>query len=334
MLKKIFFNLLYKTDDIKAQNFATLNIFYQILWTILYPSRLFQRIKYNRFIFPTKLPKNEIDLVVYKKNNKEDLINEAVKKLKKYGAVILDSYFEEEYLLNFEKKYKKHLQDLEGDESIRSQTNVLTFSDELLKLWLDETLIKIISIYIKRIPLARGYPDVVKKDIKENLEKIDDTKIRLADDWHIDHSSLIQSAIYFNDVKSNSSRMQVLPGSHTKLNLGEMGYLSNEYITNKKLQVSQCTGRRGSVQIHCGNVYHRFFPVKNTSRKWIKFEFSSGTNILLNPKNIAIMLADNFDLNDLDLPKRKILSGIFPIAPLKGFAITKKGFKNEKYKGL
>ena len=48
-----------------------------------------------------------------------------------------------------------------------------------------------------------------------------------------------------------------------------------EYASKNNLSIGKCLGKRGTVQIHCGNTYHRFKAVQNSTRTWLKFQFSS-----------------------------------------------------------
>ena len=75
------------------------------------------------------------------------------------------------------------------------------------------------------------------------------------------------------------------------------------------------------------------FPVKNSSRLQLHFEFTSKTNILFDCSALAYSLSENYNLNKLDKISREVLSGIYPITNLRGYNILKKNsfnFSNNK----
>ena len=57
---------------------------------------------------------------------------------------------------------------------------------------------------------------------------------------------------------------------------------------------------------------HRLQPERASNRLELKFDFTAGSNILLNCENIGKCLQSNFDLESLSATKREILKGIFP----------------------
>ena len=143
-------------------------------------------------------------------------------------------------------------------------------------------------------------PDLVSITPKNTYiegDYITKNKTDFADQWHIDHSTLIQPAIYFTDVDESASHMQVILGSHTYPNVSNAGFLYDEYVSKNNLTIGKCFGKRGTVQIHCGNAYHRLKAVQNITRTWIKFEFSSGNNVLLDSQKIGQMLKNDFNLS-------------------------------------
>ena len=185
--------------------------------------------------------------------------------------------------------------------------------------------------YNKGLPYARSYAQLGSVTPLENSTTNNNS---FADNWHLDHSTLIQVAIFFNDVTEEDSHMQTIVGSNTYPAVTNPGNLSNEYVEKNNFKIGKCVGKRGSVQIHCGNTFHRFKPVPNSTRKWIKFVFSSGNNIQLDTNNITKMLKNNFNLDELDNKSRKILSGLFPYKLNKGYELKNKSFYPTKFKGI
>ena len=338
-LKKIIFIILYRDKEIYYEgNFNSLDFKHLIFWNLVRPGRLLTRIKYKRFLFPKKIKKDDIDIYIDTKSlSRDEIIEIAAKKLKKYGTVVLNKYFNEETLSKFENEYKNYFNTLTYKPSnLSSVTTTLPLSKILADLWFDETIICIIKKYIRRSPVARNYPNILSvtpknTNTEDNYIK---SKTDFPDQWHIDHSTLIQPAIYFTNVDEKSSHMQVILGSHTYPNVANAGHLSDEYVDKKNLAIGKCIGKRGSVQIHCGNAYHRFNAVQDSTRTWLKFEFCSGNNVLLDPQQIGKMLKNDFDLSSLDDRSRTIVSSLFPLPLNKGYEMKKKVFEPTKFKGV
>jgi len=337
-IKKIFFVILYRDKKIfYANHYNSLNFGHLIFWNLIRPGRSLTRIKYNRFLFPKKIKKDDSNIYIDTKSlSKNEIIEIAAKKLKKYGTVILNQYFNEETLSKFENEYKNYFNMFSYQPNSNEDTGTIPLSKTLADLWLDETIIDIIEKYIKRLPVARNYPSI--KSHTPGYTETEDhhisSKAPFANQWHIDHATLIQSAIYLTNVDEKSSHMQVILGSHTYPNVGNAGNLSSEYVIKNNLTIGKCVGKRGSVQFHCGNAFHRFNAVKNSTRSWLKFEFCSGNNVLLDPKQIGRMLKNDFNLSSLDDRSRTIISSLFPLPLKKGYEVKKKVFKPTKFKGI
>jgi len=339
-LKKIIFFILYGDKKIfYGDYYNSLNFGHLIFWNLVRPGRLLTRIRYKRFLFPKKIKKDDINIYIDTKSlSKNEIIEIAAKKLKKYGTVVLNQYFNEETLSKFENEYKNYFNMLSYQPSNSSSiTGILPLSKTLADLWFDETIICIIEKYIKRLPVARNYPNI--NSVTPKYTETEDNYIRskaphFANQWHIDHSTLIQPAIYFTNVDEKSSHMQVILGSHTYPNVSNAGYLSDEYVIKNNLTIGKCVGKRGSVQIHCGNAYHRFSAVQNSTRTWLKFEFCSGNNVLLDPQQIGRMLKNDFNLSSLDDRSRTIISSLFPLPLNKGYEVKKEVFEPTKFTGI
>ena len=67
--------------------------------------------------------------------------------------------------------------------------------------------------------------------------------------------------------------METIVGSHTYPNITNNGPISNEYVNSKNFKIGHCVGKRGSVQIHCRNVYHRVNPKKTQREHGLNFIF-------------------------------------------------------------
>ena len=134
------------------------------------PGRSLTRIKYNRFLFPKKIKKDDNNIYIDTKSlSKNEIIEIAAKKLKKYGTVVLNQYFNEDTLSKFENEYKNYFNMLSYQPSNSSSiSETLPLTKILADLWFDETIICIIEKYIKRLPVARNYPSIVSVTPKKN----------------------------------------------------------------------------------------------------------------------------------------------------------------------
>lgn len=339
ILKKILF-LFYKDKKVFYGEYRnSLSFFHLFFWNLVRPGRTITRIRYNRFFFiPKKIKENDKNIFIDPKNlSKDEIINASTEKLKKYGVVIINEYFQESVLKKFEEEYKNVFNSINYNPSNEpNKTQTINFTNILSNLWFDEILIGVIQKYIKRLPLARNYPDIISvtPNVTSSEGGLSKSKTGYADQWHVDHATLIQPGIYFTDVQENGTHMEAILGTHTYPNVSNAGYLSDEYVKREKLAVAKLYGKRGSVQFHCGNIYHRVFCVEKSTRTWLKFHFSSGDNIYMDPQKIAQMLKNDFDLTTLDKKSRKIISGLFPSKLPKGYEIDGGVYKPNKFKGI
>jgi len=232
-------------------------------------------------------------------------------KMKKYGGIVLDQYFDEQILLKFENEYKSYFETISSNPSnYISRSDVIPLSKTFNSIWLDDTIITIIEKYIKTLPIARVYPDIIS--VTPPFDDCSTQKTDYAGVWHVDHATMIQFAVYLNDVPENGSHTEIIPGTHTYPNVCSTGAMSEEYVKKNKLKIAKLFGKRGSVQIHCGNTYHRFKPGKNINRTWVKFHFCSGNNIQYDPQSMAKLFGRGFELSSLDDRSRSVLAGIIP----------------------
>jgi len=326
ILKELIFRTFYRNKEIYYKNFyGSINLWHLIFWNLFTPGRMMLRLKYNRVHFPKKIKNIDNNIHINTKNlSKEEIIKISGEKMKKYGSIVLHQYFSEETLAKFENKYKNYFAAINLKPSnYTSRSDFLPLSEVLNSVWLDSTIITIIEKYIKKLPIARLYPDI--SSVTPQFDDCSSQKTDYAGVWHVDHASLIQFAVFFNDVKEDGSHMEVIPGTHTYPNICTTGPMSDEYVKRKKLTIGKLYGKRGSVQIHCGNIYHRFKPAKNSTRTWVKFHFCSGNNILYNPERMAKLFKEDFKLSSLDNKSRNILAGIIPLErPFLGYDLESK----------
>ena len=96
----------------------------------------------------------------------------------------------------------------------------------------------------------------------------------------------------------------------------------------------KCFGPRGTVYMHTGNVVHRLHPVAGKNRLNLHFEFSPGSNILLDVECIRKTLNNEFNLSDLGNDQREILKVIFPKKQQKGYDIKNDKISPTKFLGI
>jgi len=83
------------------------------------------------------------------------------------------------------------------------------------------------------------------------------------------------------------------------------------------------------VYFHNSNTLHRVVSKSNKDRLSLIFSFSPGSGISIDSKNISIALSSNFDLENLDYDKRKVLSALFPMTRF--IEITDKKITDSKF---
>ena len=340
-IERIINLIFYRNSRIFYGKFlGSFDLKHLILENIIKPGRSLTRLKHKR-LFPMKFKINQYctSISVSTSNRtKDSIIAEATEILNNNGAVVLDSYINKETIEKFKNIYKfDEFKDNAEIANKTQSTETLKWTKELFSLWFDELTLSIIEKYIGKTPYARGYPVMqfhkpLKKYSSKELNDNPDLS-HLADRWHYDHQCIIQAAIYLDECYENGTRMQIIPGSNRLPNVGKDHY-SDEYLADRKIPIINCFGGKGSIQIHCGNTVHKNYPVPNNNRSWIKFEFSSGNNILLDSTKIGESYDANFNTSHINEAQREMLRGLFPIPIYKGYVIDNNNLKEEKFKGV
>ena len=306
---------------------------------IFYSGRTIQRLKNNkskRFkLFQINRLKNKtsIDInIKMDRENPKETIRLAEAALRTHGAVVIENYFSESDIIAFEKYYSNEIIETKAGES---RFDVYpTLSKELLNFWLNPLLIDLYTSYFGQVPLARSYPSFQYVDKNTQLEDISSMNETIAFDWHIDHCSILTQMVYLSQVFQSGTCMEIVSGSHKYPNVA-VGLYSPEYINSGNFEIKQLCGPRGSVQIHDPNVVHRARPILGSERVWFYSDFCWGENILFNYRNVVKMLSkSNLNIEEFDSIRRKVLSGIFPLIPDKGFELNKGFLTPNKYQGI
>ena len=312
-LKKITFILFFNNKNFFYKNFyGSLHLPSLIFFNLLFPGRSIIRYKNKRLFFPKSILKIDDNIYVEAKNKtKDEIVHNSYKKLNKYGSIVIHNFFDEKTMSNFENENEDEFNEIDATPSnFTSRSKNLYLTKSLSKMWLNETLIRILENYIKKMPTARTYPDISSVTPLHNYNP--EIKTDYAGVWHVDHATLIQIAIFFTDVTSKDTHMETIVGSHTYPNITVNGPISNEYVKSKNFKIGRCIGPRGSVQIHCGNIYHRIWPINDSPRTWVKFHFCSGTNILFDKKKMKRLISKEKKFDYLNIDQKKIISGLIP----------------------
>ena len=126
--------------------------------------------------------------------------------------------------------------------------------------------------------------------------------------------------------------MQILKNSDKFHHYGSN--FSDELVSNKNFEKLECIGKKGTVYLHSGNVVHRFKAEPGTDRLITHFEFSPGSNILLNTKGIVKSLNNGYDLDTLDHRQMEIIYPLFPRKLDKGYDIKKNSYQPTRFRGI
>jgi hypothetical protein len=335
--------LLFRDKDVFYKPYyGSLDFLRMLISNIFSPGRILNRIKYKRFpVSKPKVPVKDNSLVINPSElSFEDLVELTVSTINHHGGAVIDGFFPEEYLDEFRKKHTSFFPSLDN-ESIDAPEIFEggKMSLDIQDLWMNDFIVKVIQGYIGRLPYARQYPEICEIRPRRKTTSRDFSlpnckgNPSLAEEWHVDHSCLIQAAVFFDDVVANGSHMEVISGSHRMVG---SRLLSHEYVDKSRWasKVLPCIGKKGSIQFHCGNVYHHLSAVPQHSRCWLKLEFTSGPNILMSPSGIVSLLAGSSNYDDLTPKRKQILSGLLPPLLNKGYQPHNGGLVPTKFKGI
>ena len=334
ILKKLYLNT--NKIDYDESHLGTFSFWRLFFYNIFSPGRTINRIKFKQ------IKKNSTNIIKsfnkmnYEENtscSKKELTN-ALGDLVNKGGCVIPNYFSSQKIdefLNDNNELIKKMKEHKSDK-VSYKIELVKLSEKLVELWLDKNLINLIRSFMTTNIFARNYPYIYYTQVPTTLSKDKILKSKTASSWHVDHSVLFNLHILLNDVEENETCMEILPRSHKSFNI------ASKYSENVVEKFSQerikCFGNKGTVYMHTGNVVHRLKPVAGKNRLNLHFEFSPGSNILLDVENISKTLSPSFDLNKLDNEKREILKVIFPQKKLKGYDIKKNKIYPTKFLGI
>ena len=332
--------LLFRDKNIfYAPYYGSLDYFRLAILNIFSPGRFLTRIRYKRFpVHNSTVPVPDNSLIIKPREvSPDDLVDLTSGMIRRHGAAVVDGFFSEDYIDEFRKKHSNFFPPPpDGSSDVPELFEGGIMSLDVQDLWMHEFILKVIQSYMGRLPYARNYPEVCETRPRRKTTSREQSKRHpgLAEDWHVDHACLFQAAVFFDDVVLDGSHMEVLSGTH-RMPCSHLS-LSHEYVEKSRWasRILPCIGRKGSIQFHCGNVYHHLNAKPLSSRCWLKFEFTSGPNILMSPYGITSLLEGSSNYEDLTPDRKQILSGLLPPKLSKGYQPHRGGFIPSRYKGI
>jgi len=341
---KSYFRKIYirsAPEKYDREHLGTFSFFRLFFINLFSPGRTINRLRYNQ------IWKNEKKIIKkFEKNlqhgGKENFsisdsdktkLSNALSDLISNGVVVIDSYFSDKKIKDFIDENNSIFEELRKFKSKETtySKNILTLTNSLMPLWLDDNLLNLISFYIGRQFYARDYPAIVRTYVPD-IYNYDTEDAKAANKWHVDHSVFFSLHILLEDTSEKDTGMVVLPGTQKLLNYPSL--YTDEVVKDLNIKPKKCFGKKGTVYIHSGNVVHRLKPERASHRLELKFDFTAGSNISLNCERISKCLKSNFNLENLDLNKREILKGIFPKTLYKGYEFEKEAMIPSKYQGI
>ena len=311
---------------------------------ILRPLRVFNRYRHRQSLFGKN--RRDYNSILQTIDDEQFFLNKIdfevkLKEFKYSGICSLECYFPKEMcdkiLGSIDEDFNSYPQ---ADEYFTLK-NGIQLTPELLEIWVNPTLIKLMSRYLKHSVFARNYPNFHQinppftNPATKDMESAKDYGLNVG--WHFDTVNLLLIIVLLKDIDKDDSVMQVLSGSHLNhhVHLTQADFnISDEHIASSSYDVKNLDGKAGSIYLVDTNAYHRLYAAKDSVRKAIHFEFTPGQNILMNVKNIAKALRENPDiLDELQKSQRNLLLGLFPKAHNYGYTLTSKNsFKNSIYR--
>lgn len=328
---------------------GSFNFWRMLVWNLFHFGRLYNKFRFGQlfkldFKRRKKFKKKLLQLSQSNNNNEynDSRLSAKFDEFLKCGGVVIENYFSEDKIQKFLDKYKSEIENMKNSkpaEYVNYKAIPLKISNELIELWLDRKLMEIISAYFGRETLAREYPTLFYATVNDKVRsklmydkklKIDEAMGPVA--WHVDHSVLLNLHILLEDVTSEDSCMEYIPGTHKFPNMTLL--YSDEVIEKFGKKPVKCIGKKGTIYFHQGNTIHRFKTESKSNRLNLTLGFTAGSNILIFCDLISKCLSSGFDLNKLDVYQRRILRGIFPIQYDKGFEINKETLSPTRFKEI
>lgn len=338
MIKKIlkYFYLMTNKNDYDENHLGTFNFWRLLFYNIFFPGRIINRLKFNQLNKSLKKITQSFNQMKYEENHncsKKDL-NKALANLVDLGGCVIPNYFSKDKIDEFVKENEfliKKMKEFKSDQ-ISYKFELVKISQKLVELWLDNNLINLIRSFLTTDIFARNYPYICYTYVPEVLDKDKILNSKASSHWHIDHSVLFNLHILLEDVKEDETCMEILPESHKSFNIASK--YSTSIIDKFSDERMKCFGPKGTIYMHTGNVVHRLNPIAGKNRLNLHFEFSPGSNILLDIECIKKTLNTEFSLDNLENKQREILKVIFPKKEKKGYDIKQNKIFPTKFLGI
>lgn len=306
---------------------------------LIAPGRLIQYLKVKLWVGRFFYAIEPVEQFAYEIVNNDPRLSNALSDLNCDGIAIIKNYFDDSTCDHLEKIVNNNNRNNFNEDPRPSEFAAL--DQKLVDVWCDKGLHSLIQVFSKAFMYSRYYPHQYSIFPNFDTPATASDKYKISDSyayrWHYDHVNLLTFSVMLHNIDIHSTHMQALAGGNRFLNtiidIGDAN-LSDETIEHFNARIIPCVGTRGTVYLHTGNVWHRIYLKKGSPRKIIAFDFSPGFNILLDSKAIAKSLRNNYDLDSMTPRQRKILSGLFPQTPFKGFRLTNNEFKQMNYKGV
>ena len=347
LIKKIIHDaLLYHKEDgnlYYGKYKGSFNFWRLFLWNLFHPGRIYNRLVFGQlFALKNKKIKNfKKELSSHSQNNiSNNVLSEKFIEFLNTGGVVIENFFSEDQIEKFKEKYKPEIDNVKNVRSLDYNTvnqERLRITNDLIEIWLDNNLMKFISVFMGREVLARNYPYIqyhsaVDKISSKSIYEKKIKKSESTDMWHIDTPFLFNLHVLLEDLTPQDSCMQYLPGSHKFLNMGSS--YSDEVVSKTGIEPIKCVGKKGTVYMHQANILHQFRSIPKTNRLQLHFEFTIGGNILLDCNAISKCLSSGYNINELNISKKNIIRGIFPKKISQGYQVSKEKYFPTRIKGI
>ena len=338
MIKKILKKIYISTspDKYDLKHLGTFSFLRRLFYNLFSPGRIYNRYKFNQISNFKNI--QSLEKITFEKNyNISDevdkkLLDKAYLDLFNNGGCVIDGYFNSDTIESFKKNNENLIENFRKIDSneISYRAELLQLNPLVCDLWLDKNLMNLIKLFFQKDFYARNYPYMVYTHVPNDSKK--EEKSKVADSWHLDHSTLFNLHILLEDVTENDTCMEILPGSHKYLNISSL--YSDKVAKEFSQKTIKCFGKKGTIYMHTGNAVHRLNPIKGSNRLNLHFEFSAGSNIFLDSENIKNSLSSKFNLYSLDENRKKILKVIYPQKERKGYDFKKGKIYPTNFKGI
>jgi hypothetical protein len=330
--ENIFKKIKVKSTSGYGNYLGSNNLWNKFWWNLIFPRRLYDRLEGGTFFKKRFNPK------LYKKDDRFNF-SEIYETFCSEGCVVIEDYFQEDKIENFKLEYKKEIEvlkkNIQIDKNQKVSKCILKIKEKLIDIGLDDNLIALMRNFCSSNIYCRDYPRLnLHQNFDNQISSSQKSKIsrsNYADDWHIDHSNLINMHVILEDLTEDDLCMEYIPGSNNYFN---MSYLYSDEEIKKMHPLKKCIGKKGTVYIHYGNTLHRLKTKANSSRLNFKCEFTAKTNILLDVNKIASSLDEKFKVDSLPYDKREILKGIYPKKYEKGYSVSKNDLLKTRSKSI